>query len=156
MLPQKEADYLITLPKKKVTDERYAFPLDSKILTIPILSLDETENFLIDINRGFIRLKCTYQKRYQKTIILVRVDLNGPPHTNPDVQKAPFTFLEPYVNNTIPTPHLHMYIEGFMDRWAVPIPEDKFSNVNDLGVTLVDFLKYCNVIEPPPFQIGLF
>jgi hypothetical protein len=80
MLTQSEADALINIPKIKNSDDSYDFPLPGENLTIPFISQDEQENFLIDISRGKILLKkCTYQERYQTIIILIRLDVDGPP-----------------------------------------------------------------------------
>ncbi|MFO7888798.1 MAG: hypothetical protein R6V04_00505 [bacterium] len=61
MITQTEADNLISPEKKKPTDEQYNFPDIGDCLTIPIISIDGSENFLIDVNRkGKIKLsKCT-------------------------------------------------------------------------------------------------
>ena len=68
--------------------------------------------------------------------------LGGPPHRNPDGEE-------------IGTPHIHVYREGYGDKWALPLPAD-FRSVADLGTTLDDFLRYCNVTRPPRIQKGLF
>lgn len=158
MLTQSEADVLISIQKKKTTDTYYNFPPAGEILTIPIVSINEMESFLIDVNKkGRIRLtKCTYQERYRKIIILVRLDIDGSPHTNPEVTSIPLPYLTPYNGQTIQCPHLHLYVEGFMDKWAIPAPSDKFPNTGDLFRTLEDFFRYCNIIEPPAIQKGLF
>jgi len=150
MLTQSEAEALITLPKIKNSDDNYDFPLPGDFLNIPLSSQDEHENFLIDINRGSIRLtKCTYQERYQTIIILIRLDLDGPPHTNPEVVDVPLHHLTPYNGQTIDCPHLHLYVEGFMAKWAIPAPNDEFSDTTNLYKTLQDFFRYCNVVVPP-------
>ena len=150
MLTQSEADALINIPKIKNSDDSYDFPLPGENLTIPFISQDEQENFLIDISRGKILLKqCTYQERYQTIIILIRLDVDGPPHTNPEVVYVPLPYLMPYNGQTIDCPHLHLYVEGFMDRWAIPAPGDKFLDTTNLYMTLQDFFRYCNIVEPP-------
>lgn len=157
MLGQSEADALITIEKKRISKENYIFPMAGESLTIPIVSLDETESFLLDVNRGRIRLrKCTYQERYQGIIVLVRLDVDGPPHTNPEVAEVPLPYLAEYNGETLPCPHLHIYVENFMDKWAIPAPRDNFSNTGDLYATLDDFFKYCYIVEPPNIQRGLF
>lgn len=157
MLGQSEADTLMTIEKKRASKENYTFPMAGESLTIPIVSLDETESFLLDVNRGRIRLsKCTYQERYQGIIILVRLDVNGPPHTNPYSPEAPLPYLTEYNGASIPCPHLHLYVENYMDKWAIPAPADKFSNTNDLYATLDDFFGFCYIVEPPIVQRGLF
>jgi hypothetical protein len=158
MLTQSEADALIALEKKRTSNDRYNFPPNREILTIPIVSIDERESFLLDINRkGSIKLtRCTYQERYRGIIILVRLDIDGPPHTNPEVDIVPLSYLSPYNGQTIKCPHLHLYVEGYMDKWAIPAPDNEFPNTKDLYKTLEDFFRYCNITDPPIIQRGLF
>lgn len=157
MLTQSEADTLIAMQKKRAKEEMYNFPVPGKTLTIPIISVDERESFLIDINRGSIRLtKCTYQERHQGIIILTRLDVDGPPHSNPEVINVPLSCLEPYNGQTIPCSHLHLYVQGFMVKWAIPAPSEKFPRTEDICATLDDFFRYCNVIELPSVQRSLF
>jgi hypothetical protein len=67
---------------------------------------------MLDLARGQIKLtKATYQNRARQAIVLMRLDLDGPPHRNPDDQE-------------IPCPHLHFYREGYGDKWAIPPPPD--------------------------------
>jgi len=158
MLTQSEADALISLKKKRTSNDTYSFPSSGAILTIPIISIDGRESFLLDINRkGSIRLtRCTYQERYRGIIILVRLDIDGHPNTNPEVNDVPLLYLVPYNGQTIQCPHLHLYVEGYMDKWAIPAPANEFLNTKDLYQTLEDFFRYCNIIEPPIIQRGLF
>ena len=157
MLTQSEADALIAVQKKRAKEEMYNFPMPGKTLTIPIISVDERESFLIDINRGSIRLaKCTYQERHQGIIILTRLDVDGPPHSNPEVINIPLSCLQPYNGQTIPCPHLHLYVEGFMAKWAIPAASEKFPRTENIYATLDDFFRYCNVIELPSVQRSLF
>lgn len=99
-----------------------------------IVSLDGRDKFLIDINRkGTIKIsKCTYQNRYRNDILL-RLEIDGPPHTNPD-------------GNIIKGTHLHICKEGYGDSWAYPLP-DIFTNTKDLTTTLIQFLEYCKTIN---------
>ncbi len=158
MLTQSEADALIAMQKKRSTEEYYDFPSSGESLTIPIVSIDEREAFLIDVNRkGRIRVtKCTYQERCQGRIILVRLDVDGRPHTNPEVTSVPIPYLASYNGQTIQCPHLHLYVEGFMDKWAIPTPSNKFPKTGNLYKTLDDFFRYCNIVKPPIIQRGLF
>ena len=157
MLSQSEADLLMTIEKKRTSTENYNFPMAGESLTISIASLDETETFLLDVTRGRIRLsKYTYQERHQGIIVLVRLDLDGPPHTNPEVPEVTMPYLAEYNGASLPCPHLHLYVEDFMDKWAIPAPHNDFSDTNDLYTTLDDFFKYCYIVEPPNIQKGLF
>ena len=74
--------------------------------------------------------------------VLVRLDFGGAPHRNPDGKE-------------ILSPHLHIYREGFGDKWAFEIPTDKFSHIEDPWETLQDFMQYCNIIDPPNIQRGI-
>lgn len=156
MLTQSEADALITMPKKRADKEVYDFPRGGETLIIPIISQDDRESFLLDIYKGRLRLaKCVFQERYQDIIILVRLDVGGSPHRNPEVASVPMSCLDPYNGLEIQCPHLHLYVEDFNDRWAIPAPIERFPNVNDLYVTMYDFFRYCNIVEPPTIQGGL-
>lgn len=157
MLTQSEADFLINLEKKSATDKEYHFPGVDDTLTIPLLSSDEKELFLLDISRAKINLtKCSYLERVRKAIVLLRLDVNGRPHTNPYAAHLPLNILEDFNGETIGCPHLHFYVEGYMDKWAIPVPENTFTNTNDLYQTLHEFFDYCKVIEPPTVHKGAF
>lgn len=143
-LLQSESDALIALEKVKIDETLHDFPVLGGVANINLISRDGRENFVLDIRRGRIDLKkATFQNRYRQTTILVRVDISGPPHRNPDGVE-------------IPSPHIHIYREGFGDKWAEPIPTSVFKNTNDLWQTLEDFFAFCNITKPPNFNRGLF
>lgn len=143
-LLQSEADALIALAKIKVNDDYYDYPGTGGSLIVPLTSQDKREEFLLDIYRGRIDLlKGTYQNRARQVIVLVRIDFGGAPHRNPD-------------GTEVPCPHLHLYREGFGDKWAEPLPINKFPNISDLWQTLEDFMTFCNVIDRPSIVKGLF
>lgn len=75
--------------------------------------------------------------------MLLRLDLDGPPHRNPDGVE-------------ILCPHLHTYREGYGDKWASPAPVDRYANTRDLFSTFEAFMAHCNVTNPPDVQKGLF
>lgn len=106
MLSQAEADNLILLPKK-ITTKVIDFPHSGEYIKHEVLSVDDRYQFILDINRrnSFSLSKCGYQERYQKGVILVRLDLNGAPHTNPDGIEVPETYI-------------HIYKENYDDAWA--------------------------------------
>lgn len=141
---QAEADLLIAMPKHRIDDKVWEFPKPGSSIAIPLLSADKKENFLLDIHKGRINLKKgKYQNRARKTTTLVRLDFGGSPHRNPDEEE-------------IPSPHLHLYREGYGDKWAMPVPITEFRDLEDLAVTLEDFMKYCQIVEPPNFQMSAF
>lgn len=143
-LSQQLADLLLRMAKVRVDEIEWELTAEKNRIEIPLLSTDETEKFILDIRRHKISLtKGTLQNRARGCAILARLDYGGPPHRNPD-------------ENEIPSPHLHVYREGYGDRWAFPIDSRVFSNTADHWLTLHQFLDYCNVIKPPHFKRGLF
>lgn len=139
-----EAEALILMPKIKVNDDRHDYPGTGGSLVIPLISEDKREEFLLDIYRGRIDLlKGTYQNRARQVVVLARVDFGGAPHRNPDGVE-------------VPSPHIHLYREEFGDKWAAPLPPDKFSNAADLWQLLDDFMRFCNVVDRPEIVRGLF
>ena len=81
-IPQAEADALIAMEKQCVENKTWLFPEPGGGLAIPLASPDKRENFILDITRAQIKLtKATYQNRARQAIILMRLDLDGPPQT---------------------------------------------------------------------------
>ena len=118
-IAQAEADGLISMEKRFVDDGDWTFPAAGQQIALALTSLDKRETFMLDVTRAQIKLtKATYQNRSRQAIILMRLDLDGPPHRNPD-------------GTEIPCPHLHTYREGFGDKWAIPAPADRYSNTAD-------------------------
>ncbi len=143
-LSQTEADALIAMEKHREDDARHAFPLPGGSLTVPLVSADRREQFLLDISRGRIDLaKVKMQNRARQVIVLVRLDLAGAPHRNPDGAE-------------VPCPHLHLFREGFGDKWAAPISPEDFASPHDNLATLNDFMRFCNIAQPPIIEQGLF
>jgi len=143
-LTQAEADALIALEKVKADEVQYLYPGAGGYTVVPLVSVDRTEEFLLDVRRGRIDLsKVTYQNRARQVVILARLDLGGPPHRNPDGAE-------------LPCPHLHVYREGYADKWAFALSPEKFSDPSDLWRTFEDFLRYCNVTGSEIIERGLF
>ena len=142
-LAQAEANALIALEKHRTNEQAWDFPMGGESISVPLQSADGREQFLLDMSRGGIDLrKVKMQNRGRQVVVLVRLDLGGPPHRNPDGEE-------------IGTPHIHVYREGYGDKWAFPLPVD-FRAVDDLWTTLDDFFRYCNVTQPPLIPRGLF
>ncbi len=143
-LSQVEADALIAMAKHRVDTTAWRYPDFGGAISIPLASADRREQFVLDLRRTRIDLaKGTYQNRGRQVVVLVRLDFGGAPHRNPDGEE-------------IGSPHLHRYREGFGDKWAEPLPADLFADVDDPWQTLLDFMEYCNVVEPPVVERGLF
>lgn len=137
-LSQAEADALIAMEKKATTKWKEV-SLNPEKHVLELTDGLDSEEFHIDVNRGRIDLKkCTQLLRTRKTVILLRLDIDGPPHRNP-------------TGKIIPCPHMHIYREGIGDRWATPISGKDFRNIGNFEKTLDDFLNYCNVVSAPIF-----
>ncbi len=141
-LPQAEADALLQMEKRRADAALWNYPSSGGSVAIPLASWTGREQFLLDLRKGRVGLsKGTYQTRARKVIVLARLDFGGSPHRNPD-------------DVEVPSPHLHLYREGYGDKWAYPAPAD-FVDLTDARQTLDDFMRFCNVVEPPMVQWGL-
>lgn len=136
LLTNSETKILIDMLKKQKKMGIIEIPQSGEKKKIEIVSKDEKEQFLVDINRGSIDIyKCTYQERYNKHFPLIRLDISENSfHRNPDGKK-------------IKGSHIHIYEEGYDMRKAYKIPDGIIKDKNDIIQTLIDFLEYCNVEE---------
>ena len=134
MISQNEAEELIKL-KKWLTDSQVVTLKPGQNAAYDLDSSDPAEKFILDIWRGTISLKARFQTRARKTVVLVRLDLNGAPHTNPD-------------GEIIKCPHIHVFREGYDDKWAYPVDVKKFSDTSEYSIAFSDFCSYCNISTP--------
>ena len=143
ILAQEVADNLLFMDKiPEDSINVYEYPDMGGKLTIPLISNNGRESFLLDINRKKISLKVTYQTRGRQIFVLARLDFNSP-HRNPD-------------GTEVGIPHLHLYKEGYGDKWAFPVPEGMLSNPISAWQNLIDFMQFCKVIQQPKINHGLF
>lgn len=142
-LTQAEADALLAMEKHSAEDRLWNFPRLGGKLSIPLVSPDGRERFLLDFSRGSIEVRrVKLQSRARQTVPLIRVDLHGSPHQNPD-------------GEYIQCPHIHLYREGYGDKWAFPLKAEVFRDPDNLWATLEDFYAYCNVTQPPNVVRGV-
>lgn len=143
-LTQEDADALLAMEKHRADDIVYDYPSLGGALRIPLQSPDNGETFVLDITKSQIALsKGTYQNRARGVAILARLDFGGAPHRNPDDQE-------------IECPHLHLYREGYGDRWAVPLPSGRFTDATDHWLLLLEFMQFVNITMPPNVRRDLF
>ena len=143
-LTQAEADSLIAMEKHCLDDKVLLFPGPGERIGVPLTSQDKRENFMLDVTRSQIKLtKATYQNRARQAIVLMRLDLDGPPHRNPD-------------DSEVPCPHLHVYREGHGTKWAFAAPADIYATPATLFSLFQAFMRHCNITKPPEFEMGLF
>jgi len=135
-LDQAEADHLIALDKFFASASAIALPAPGVRDLHRLHSSDPREDFLLDVQQASIALlKATYQLRARSVVVLARLDF-GRLHTNPDGAR-------------VGDPHLHVYREGYHDKWAFQPDETRFDSPSDLVASLKSFMLYCNVVDPP-------
>ena len=142
-LTQQEADYLMELEKRFESDKPIVLGEMSLRHSHPLVSVDGRERLYLDVWHGILNLKkYKLQERGRLCVILVRVDVGGSPHMNPD-------------HEVIPCPHIHIYKSGFDDKWAYPLQDYPFSHSNDIVAVFEDLMHFCHIIEYPPVQRSL-
>lgn len=103
-----------------------------------IISQDKKNKFILDVDRrNRIELKKMKLQNRCTNIneLLIRVEIDSPPHTNPD--------------STITSRnHIHIYKEGYGLKWAYNLEnfDNKyFKNINDFLNVFTDFCLFCNI-----------
>jgi len=129
MLTQQEAEKLIAMKKLFLGNGTITLN-ESFNQTIPLISENKQEHFLLDLRQGRIDLKkLIYQNRYDEVIQLVRFESKGV-HENPD-------------GEIIRGAHIHIYKEGYGDKFAFPVKD--FEDVEDVLKALTKFCEFCNI-----------
>ena len=104
------------------------------------------KEFSLDLSRGKMLLvnKKKFQTRYiSDPTNLVRLEIDCPPHTNPD-------------GSITSRNHMHIYKEGYDLAWAVDLQDLlPFSKVdlNNYTEVFYAFCKYCNIITDDNIDI---
>ena len=143
IIPQTEAERLLQLQKQRVNDDQNTYPDAGNFLEVLLTSLDEKEQFKLTIQPGKFNFYKTSDQLREKTtnIILARLDLGNVVHRNPD-------------DELIIGPHIHIYKEGYADKFARPINTDIFTDPTDPWTTLQEFMTYCNITIKPTIIRG--
>jgi len=128
--------------RKHFLDEDIRWPSPGEKISFGLLDQSNHEKFFLDVDRnGTIELRKTKLQNRHSYSILVRLEVEGPPHINPDGEK-------------IGRNHIHIYREGYGDRWAFEL--NSFQGAN-FGLCRCfddyasEFCNYCN-IELPSVQ----
>jgi hypothetical protein len=140
MLTQAEADRFLGMVKHFVRRPASISIPPGIDETYELAAVHDRERFLLDVWRGTLRLtKLKFQNRVRIVDVLVRLDVDGAPHTNPDGQRLSGT-------------HLHLFREGYDDRWAYPVDSNTFTLLSDPTTTFHEFCVFCKIESPPPVQ----
>lgn len=143
MLTQQAADFLARLSKQITSATVVMVPPTGSQIGWVAESVAPKHRFHVHMRRGRkLATQITLQERYETNEILIRLDIDGPNHGNPD-------------GTVVPTPHLHIYREGYEDKWAFPVPPELDISSGNPTLILINFLDYCGVTPIPPVQGGL-
>lgn len=95
---------------------------------------------------GIDENKVSYRLIYKKGILLIRIDTNDKTaHINPDNK----SFIPPM------TPHVHIYREGYGDKFAYPLPDEFSSKGADIEKLFIEFLQYSNFINIDELSLSI-
>jgi len=152
-LTQAEADSLLGVTKSFAD----ASPLQLT-QTLPmdfrreLLSVDLRERFFMDVRRSpHVVARLRYQTRARVSVILARLEIDGPRHRNPPSDGEENG---QWIGGT----HLHVYREGLGDRFAYPeeqLEELGFTLPLELVPSFRGFLRFCSVSDVPDIQLEI-
>lgn len=128
MITDEQAKAFIAI-LKQIMGKPIKFDFTKKVIE---LQDDNKESYLLDIipNR-LMPSKISTTLRVRKNVLLVRLDVAGPPHRNPD-------------DTEVPCPHLHVYRQDYGLKWAYPLPPE-FGDCLSLADYLDSFCQHCNI-----------
>ncbi len=110
--------------------------------TRQLFSPETREEFILDYHKGNIAIeKFVVNHRYRQSIILLRYCHTGR-HTNPD-------------GITLDGPHIHLYREGYADKFAFPAAEMGINISDDIQVIFRKVLQLCNIQITPTINFNL-
>jgi Family of unknown function (DUF6978) len=132
VLSQGEANALLAMPKQLAGQGRIEVVPGTRA-KYDVESHDGSEKFVLHVTRNSIKLQKVTSHFRQRTVGLARLCVEGAPHTNPGPDGQHF-------GGT----HLHIYVEGFDDKIAHPLPAD-FTDVTDIPLTVTQFCTWLHI-----------
>ncbi|CUU67916.1 Uncharacterised protein [Campylobacter hyointestinalis subsp. hyointestinalis] len=129
---------------------KFALNIELKVLNNK--KYDKT-SFILDISKSGIKIgKCKFQHRINKIDIIARIDFNSN-HTNPEFKtsKAPNNIylsklMQKYsLSKLVNTHHMHIFIDGYADKWAFPIIEYELEEHSGIMPQIEQFCDFCNI-----------
>ena len=144
MLKQDEANHLLKIEKHFMNSDSIKMPIQGERITLPLQDDAKRLHFLLDVSRrgSFSLQKYTLNDRFRISIVLARVDINPPPHENPDGVK-------------IEGDHIHLFREGFADKWAIKLCDFDtydFCSCNNIIEYFQAFCGFLNIKNLPDIQ----
>ncbi|MFV0482223.1 MAG: DUF6978 family protein [Campylobacteraceae bacterium] len=145
--------------EKYTIETQYILPKHLENLTIVAKSFDDENNFAIHINRKSLEIQ-KVGLSLNSTITLRRVDFFGG-HNNPtEILLYPdndrlLELMERYKGFRFSRQsHIHVYIDGYEEKWAFPLSEFGISDNANIQVQARLFFHYCNIINNPQLNYG--
>ncbi|MDD6598784.1 hypothetical protein [Anaerovibrio sp.] len=140
-ITQEEADTLRTIEKYLANPQNIKIPKMRETRIYPAYHKcynKRRDDLDVSAYRGGIdENKVSYRLIYKKSVLLIRIDTNDKTaHINPDK-----SFIPPM------TPHIHVYREGYGDKFAYPLPAEFSSKGADIEKLFIEFLQYSNFIN---------
>ena len=133
------------LNQEKVLDKFSDLPLFGSKKEYLIKGIDTDFELFVDYSGKRIEFVQKQKYHLQETIGMVRLEIDAPPHINPD-------------GTTVGRNHIHIYKENYDLRWAYSLKDFDiflFKNTQDIIEIFKDFCKYCNIkIEPKYYFQG--
>ena len=135
---------LMRLEKSFVKSD-IVLPANNENVAFDVKSISTRDEFFLDIDRrGKIELsKFKLQNRYAKTKLpLVRIDIDSPPHTNPDGTMTSRNHIHIYRETDTPTGNL---------PWAYDLDsfeEYRFEDITNFMQVFSDFCAFCRIAVP--------
>jgi hypothetical protein len=147
-LNQPEIKSLFEIAKYPCNKASVEFPMQGQYIEIELQNDSSRIKFQSDINRGNrIANKVTLQLRHKKIYSIRRLDFLGY-HRNPPAP-VPDDIFEGYEDYEFrQEDHVHFYIDGYGDKWALPLSvltEIGINASDDLYDKMIKFFEYCNV-----------
>lgn len=133
-LPQPRANaYLAARKIKASASDCRLSSVIPKPVSVPLIAPDIAGvAFSLDVTQKRIVLKLKCQLRCTtEPVVLARLDFASP-HRNPD-------------GTAVGVPHLHVYREGYGDKFAYEVPPGMLKNPDDPLQVLLDFLETYNI-----------
>lgn len=136
MLTDKEFKNIMAM-KKNFIDSDIKICKIGENISYDLISNDNTRKFKLDIDRRNGRISLNKLKIQNRTdnICLIRIDIDSPPHINPDG----------FITSRN---HIHLYKEGYGLKWAVDLKNFHsiyFKNISIFNSLFIDFCSYCNI-----------
>lgn len=126
---------LASMKKQFVYQKNVQVPHDKQFETYKIKSYATKDKFFLYYDRrGTYELKQKGQIQYKKDFSMIRMEVNAPPHINPD-------------GSAVSRNHIHIYKEGYELRWAYELSDIlKFSSNDTTPLNLfISFCEYCKI-----------